>query len=446
VASRAVVNSSGWLAELRARPVWCLLGPDLRFEGAPVRGYQADVGFDGVRVLRAGVTVLVADGRIAAVETGRCEPPAGVPVTRLAGGTVLPGLVDTHVHLCGDGGPDALARVPAQTPSERDAVVRAGLAAQLAAGVTAVRDLGDHHWAVADIAAAGPRPGEPRVVASGPPITTPGGHCASMGGAARGAVALAAAVRERAARRVGVVKVMVSGGSMTAGSDLLALQYGVDELAVIVRAAHAGGLPVTAHAHSVESVEVCLAAGVDGIEHCTCMTAGGLRRPARLFAALARVGVPVCPTLGRLPGSAPSPQAAELAARTGWSVAGRLAQVGALAAAGVRLVSGSDAGIHPGKPHGVLPHAIAELVTAGIPAPAALTSATAAAADACGLGGTTGRLRAGLSADLLLVDGDPSTDIAALTQVRHVVLRGDVVPGHDITDASLRPGPRPRTS
>ena len=80
-----------------------------------------------------------------------------------------------------------------------------------------------------------------------------------------------------------VVKVMVSGGAMTARSDLLALQYGRPDLVYLVRLAHGAGLPVTAHAHSVESVEVCLAAGADGIEHSTCLTERGLAQPAALF-------------------------------------------------------------------------------------------------------------------------------------------------------------------
>jgi imidazolonepropionase-like amidohydrolase len=236
-------------------------------------------------------------------------------------------------------------------------------------------------------------------------------------------------VRERAERGVDVVKLVVSGGSMTAGSDLLALQYGVEDVTHVVRAAHAAGLPVTAHAHSVESVRVCLAGGVDGIEHCTCLTERGLQRPADLFGALAAAGTWVCPTIGRTPGSRPSPQAEELAARTGYTVAGRLAQVGALASAGVRLVSGSDAGIHPGKPHGVLPYAVAELVSTGVDPVRALASATSVAAAACGLREVTGRLRPGLSADLLVVAGDPTVEIDDLTRVRRVLVRGvDVVP------------------
>jgi imidazolonepropionase-like amidohydrolase len=383
-----------------------------------VRAYRADRVFDGERVL-PGVDVVVEGPRVTAVGTA----PAGTPVVELPGCTLLPGLIDAHVHLVGDGGPDALARVPGRT--DLGAVVTAALGRHLTAGVTTVRDLGDHHWAVAD---RGSGDGEPRVVASGPPITTPGGHCWSMGGEAAGTAALTRAVAERAERGVDVVKLIVSGGSMTAGSDLLALQYGPDDVAHVVRTAHAAGLPVTAHAHSVESVRVCLDAGVDGIEHCTCMTAAGLETPVDLFAALASAGTWVCPTIGRTPGSRPSPQAEALAARTGWSVAGRLAQVGVQAAAGVRLVSGSDAGIHPGKPHGVLPYAVAELVTAGLDPVRALTTATADAAVACGLVGVTGRVRPGLSADLLVVRGDPTTRIEDLVRVERVIVRGTPTP------------------
>lgn len=385
---------------------------------------RADRAFDGERDVAGGALVLFDGGRIVAVEPGAAPAPDGVPVVHLPGTTVLPGLVDAHVHLCGDGGPDALTRVPAQTAAEREEVVAAALRAHLRAGVTTVRDLGDHHWAVLERAAGGPRAGEPRVLASGPPVTTQGGHCWSMGGQAGGPRQLADAVRERVERGADVVKVMVSGGSMTPGSDLLALQFDAEEVGLLVRLAHAAGLPVTAHAHSVAAVEVSLAAGVDGIEHCTCLTAAGLAAPGPLFRELAAAGTWVCPTLGRAPGAEPSPQALAVAARTGWSVAGRIAQVGRLAAAGARIVSGSDAGIHPGKPHGVVPWAVAELVAGGVEPRAALASATSAAADACGLGAVTGRLRPGLSADLLLVDGDPTTRITDLARVRRVVVRG----------------------
>ncbi len=113
-----------------------------------------------------GALVLVEDGAIVAVEPGAAPAPAGCPVTDLAGATLMPGLIDTHVHLCGDSGPRALDQLPDLDDDELDAVVTASLAVQLAAGVTAVRDLGDARWAVADRHRG--RDAGPTVVAAGP--------------------------------------------------------------------------------------------------------------------------------------------------------------------------------------------------------------------------------------------------------------------------------------
>jgi imidazolonepropionase-like amidohydrolase len=235
---------------------------------------------------------------------------------------------------------------------------------------------------------------------------------------------LRTAVAERDDHGAQIVKLIVSGGAMTAGSDLLRNQFDVDDVRVVVDEAHRRGLPVTAHAHPVSAVEVCLAAGIDAIEHCTCLTATGIETPDAVVDGLATRRITVCPTFGRLPTLPPSPQAIEVMRRTGMTLEARFAQVGRLHAAGVLLLAGSDAGIHPAKPHGVLAHAVYELVRSGLPVDAALAAATSRAADACGLAATTGRLRAGLRADLVVVDGDVARDVLALTRVRDVVLRG----------------------
>jgi imidazolonepropionase-like amidohydrolase len=389
---------------------------------------SAGRAFDGSRFLPGGAQVLVDGGRIMAVEPHGSPDPGGWPVIEHPGGTVLPGLIDTHVHLVGGGEPDALALDASRSGPEREQVIRRSLRQQVEQGVTAVRDLGDTRWAVLDREA---QDGEPSVVASGPPITSPGGHCAAMGGAASGAPALRALVAQRHERGAQVVKIMVSGGAMTAGSDLLELQFGPDEVRLVVAEAHRRGLPVTAHAHSVPSVEVCAAAGVDGIEHCTCLTARGIHTPLALTDALAARGIRVCPTLGRLPGLPRSPQAIEVMRRTGMTLQARFEQVGTLFAAGVPILAGSDAGIHPAKPHGVLAYSVAELVQSGLPVAAALAAATSAAADVCGLGGSRGRLRPGMAADLLVVQGDLAEEVAALTRPRLVVLRGRAIPLSD---------------
>jgi imidazolonepropionase-like amidohydrolase len=387
-----------------------------------VHGYRAPRAFDGARFLPGGALVLVEGDRIAAVEPGSAPTPGGCPVTDLPAGTLLPGLVDTHVHLCADESPRALDRPPELSAAELDAVVARSLEHTLRAGVTTVRDLGDHRWAVVD---RGTRDDGPTVVAAGPPITSPGGHCASMGGAASGADGLRRAVRERAERGAAVVKIMVSGGLLTEGTDLLACQFTLAELRLVVEEAHAAGLPVTAHAHGLPAVERSLAAGVDGIEHCSCLTGTGAFLSPELAAGLIAAGTAVCPTLGRLPGIDPPPHVQARMAAFGVTFEGQLAHTAALHRAGVALLAGTDAGIGPVKPHGLVALAVRDLVReCGVPVTEALAGATGRAAAACGLADRTGRLAPGLAADLLVVDGDPLSDVDCLRRPVLVVSRG----------------------
>ncbi|MGA9309063.1 MAG: amidohydrolase family protein, partial [Pseudonocardiaceae bacterium] len=232
------------------------------------------------------------------------------------------------------------------------------------------------------------------------------------------------AIRERAERRVDVVKIMSSGGVTTAGTDLLACQFPHDEVALLVDEAHAAGLPVTVHAHGLAAIEQAIEAGVDGIEHCACLTPSGMDMRDSLLESLAQRSIAVCPTVGTAPDTIPSP--AELAFfhrlnLTGESV---LTAVGRLHRAGVRVTAGTDGGIAATRPHGIVHAAISVLVASGVPAPEALASATSIAAQVCGVGTSKGRLRAGYDADLLLVDGNPLSDVRALTNVATVMVNG----------------------
>ena len=402
-----------------------------------MRGYRAERAFDGLDVRRDGALVLVEDGRIVGVEPASAPAPDGCEVIEFAGATLLPGLIDTHVHLCGDSGPRALDQVPELSAEELEQVITTAEQQHLRAGVTAVRDLGDHRFAVLDrIRAArgdGAEDGServgPTVVGSGPPITSPGGHCWSMGGEAASKDELRRAVRERAERGAAVVKIMASGGVMTPGTDMLAGQFTVSQLRVVVEEAHRLGLPVTAHAHALPAVEAGVAAGVDGIEHCSCLTATGSRRPPELLERLVAAGTYVCPTLGRVPGLDPPPRVQAALEAVHGTYEQHLPHVAELVRAGIVLLAGSDAGIGPSKPHGLVPFGVADLVTScGLPATDALASATVVAARACGLEDRTGRLAVGLDADLLLVDGDPLTDVTALQRPHLVVSRGREVP------------------
>lgn len=181
---------------------------------------------------------------------------------------------------------------------------------------------------------------------------------------------------------------------------------------------------MTAHAHGVPAVEQAISAGVDGIEHCSCLVPSGVEMTDQLLERLAAQRIVVCPTLGVARDAALPPR---LVAVFG-SREARQRQVGRMYDAGMLLVSGSDAGIDVWKPHGVLPDVIAERVAGGgVPSTAALASATSVAAQASGLEGRKGRLQAGFDADLLVVAGDPITEIEALTRVSAVVCHGCLV-------------------
>ncbi|RZU53455.1 imidazolonepropionase-like amidohydrolase [Krasilnikovia cinnamomea] len=392
---------------------------------------RAAHAFDGEAFLPDGAQIHIEGDRIVEIRPRNAPLPEGQPVVERPGATVLPGLIDTHVHLVGGGEPDALSLDAGRSAAEREHVIRRALLAQVQAGVTTVRDLGDNRFAVLDRTV---QHDEPSIVGSGPPITTADGHCAALGGGVSGRGALRAAVAERYDHGAQIVKVIVSGGAMTSGSDLLQVQFEVADVRVVVDEAHRRGLPVTAHAHPVSAVEVCLAAGVDAIEHCTCLTTNGIHTPDAVIAGLAARRVTVCPTFGRLPTLPPSPQAIEVMRRTGMTLEARFAQVGRLHTAGVPLLAGSDAGIHPAKPHGVLAHAVGELAGSGLPVQVAVAAATSAAAEACGLAGSVGRLRRGMVADLVVVDGDVERDVLALTRIRDVILRGSAV----VSDAGSR--------
>ena len=397
---------------------------------------RAQQVFDGEAFRRGGATVVLEDGRILGVEAFDHPLPDGCPVSNHAG-TLLPGLIEAHTHLVADSGVAALDRVAGRTDEETGAVVALALQAQLAAGVTTVRDLGDRRFNVVrrrDRQRRVPAV-EPTIVASGPPLTTVGGHCHFMGGGAAGAAAIEQAVAERVEQGVDVVKVMASGGVNTPGSDAFLTQFTTGELRLVVDLAHASGLPVTAHAHGTPAVEQAVAVGVDGIEHCSCVTDRGFGRIGDAsLEALARSGIAVCPTIGVDPllMTNPPPAIRAMAERVGTTPLrmhqDRLAFVARLHGAGVRLISGVDSGIAPAKRHGMLGEAVRELVEAGISTAEALRTATSGAAGAIGLGTRKGRLAAGYDADLLVVDGDLETDPTALLRPSVVLLRGVPVP------------------
>jgi imidazolonepropionase-like amidohydrolase len=134
--------------------------------------------FDGTQWVAEGSVVLVREGRIAGLQPGGVPLPEGCDVDEFPRATLLPGLIDAHVHLCADSGPAALDRLSGFSDEEMAAVIENSLGVQLAAGVTTVRDLGDRRWAVIEWRDRNRRTAAlPTVIGSGPPITSPKGHC-----------------------------------------------------------------------------------------------------------------------------------------------------------------------------------------------------------------------------------------------------------------------------
>ena len=397
-----------------------------------MRAIRARHAYDGASFLRAGATVLVEDRTIIGVEPYRFQVPGHCLVTGYEG-TLLPGLIDTHTHLVTDSGVAALDRVAGYSAEQIQEVISRALRDQLRAGVTTVRDLGDRRFCVLDRRDR-QRPGpvtEPTIVASGPPLTSKDGHCHYLGGEVSGTGEIIGAVAERAERGADIIKVMASGGVNTPGTDVMLTQFTTAELKLIVDRAHAAGLAVTAHAHGTPAVEQAVAAGVDGIEHCSCVTDRGFGQVSEeTVSALARGRIAVCPTIGADPQlmKAPPPAVKAMMDRMGLTLEqmllARSAFVGRLHQAGVRLVSGADSGIGPAKRHGVLPYAVCELVTAGLSVTEALATATSGAAEACGVSTRKGRLAPGYDADVLVVDGDLENDVTALHRPQSVLLGG----------------------
>ncbi len=361
--------------------------------------------------------MLVLDGgRIVSVDHGTA-PPAGADVVDLPGATLLPGLIDTHVHLAFDASTDPVGRLAARSDEEVIAAMTAAAGAALRGGVTTMRDLGDRDYLSLGLRGT---PALPTILAAGPPITTRAGHCHFLGGGTEtGADAVRQAVREHAERGVDVIKVMASGGTMTAGTKQESAQFTPADLRVAVDEAHRHGLPITAHAHGSSAIADAVAAGVDGMEHVSFWTADGVDAPPELISLIAQRRIVVGATVGMIPvpGLVPPP---EILAR----IPHILANTRRLHDEGARIVAGTDAGIAPVKPHDVLRYAIAQMGEIGFTLPEALRTVTSDAAAVCGLSHRKGRLAAGFDADILAVDGDPLSDPDAIHRIRAVYAAG----------------------
>ncbi|QBI19883.1 amidohydrolase [Egibacter rhizosphaerae] len=397
--------------------------------GSAHRGALAIIG--GTVLVGPGLdprraTVVVRDGVIE--DVGDLDVPGDATVLDADGATILPGLIDLHVHV---GSPELDAG------EEPGLLAMPGLVADwvryfprhrrsaLEHGVTAVRSLGDEHPWIADLRRqVGDRDLEgPRLFLAGPMFTTRGGHPVATFGADPDGDAVRVPTTPASARAavralataddpVDLVKVVQERG----GPDRALEPLTTDVLEAIVDEAHAQGFAVTAHWGTFDDLRELLNAGVDGLEH---LDSRDLLEgwPDDVLAELVDRGLPVTATLAVAEASLPEDVMGVLRER-----------VGELHAVGGRVVVGSDAA-RPGVGFGSGVHReLALLVDSGLTPRAALRAATSDAADVLGVG-HIGAVEAGRAADLLVVDGDPLVDIDALRDVRAVLRDGRRVVG-----------------
>lgn len=365
--------------------------------------------FDGHLLHEGPVLVVLAGGQIADVDVTGALPPEGVPMTDLGDVTLMPGLVDAHTHLAFD----PQGRTEHQMVHDDDLTVlgrmREHAARALRAGITTVRDMGDRGYLGLRLRAeyANDTNG-PQVLAAGPPITRSGGHCWYLGGEADDTDQLVAAVHARADHDTDLLKIMATGGMSTSGSNAAAAQYTLDELRAVTRAAHDRGLPVSAHAHAARGITDAVAVGVDSIEHCTFMTADGVKLDPATVDAIAAAEIFVGCTVVR-----PRDGMPEEVLRT---IAPYWENQAYLRRRGVRVICCTDAGINQHKPHDILPSDVGYFASQVATNAEALASVTSLAAQACHLGHRKGRVTVGYDADLLAVAGNPVTDISVMVQ------------------------------
>jgi len=385
---------------------------------------------------QAFVGHVVADGeRIVAVGPG--EPPPGPGRIDLGGGAVLPGLIDTHVHLCLDGGVSPAAQVTSETYAMTLLRAARNARRQIESGFTTVRDLGARSCldaygaggiaynlkhAIADGLCAGPR-----ILASGLAITVTGGHSHWMGREADGADAVRKAVRLELKEGADVVKFMATGGIATQTSaDRFAAQLTLDELTAGVSEARRAGRRTAAHAEGPDGILNAIRAGVDSIEHGSYLT----EQAVELMKRQGTVYVPTYAVRERLFREGRGAGVPEfIVGQVERAIEAHTESVRRAHRAGLAVAMGTDAGASL-FPHGQSACELARYVELGFTPMEALLTATRNAAELLGVGDRLGTLEPGKLADLIVVDGDPLRDIGVLSQpsaIRLVLIGGAAV-------------------
>jgi imidazolonepropionase-like amidohydrolase len=390
---------------------------------------------DAARAASGPSTITVTDGKIVSIVDGYATAPADARVVELKDKTVLPGLIDMHVHLESNPGGDY--RDEAVVTDDYLALVGAHNAlVTVKAGFTTVRDLGSAPrggFALRDATANGLIPG-PRIVAAGTAISIIGGHgdvsgyrpevnaALDAGNTCTGADQCAARVRQASKNGADVIKITATGGVLSQQGRGLGQHFTDAELKSIADTAHSLGLRVAAHAHGARGVEAAAKAGIDTADHGTFADLAAVK-------AMKASGTAMVPTLMALQGVKERlgkgiyTPIVEAKGREAVAQAGKALKLAR--AEGVTIAFGTDAGVFD---HGRNAGEFALLVDwGGMTAREALASATTVAAKLLDKENEIGKLAPGYSADIIAVDGDPLTDVRTLEKVGFVMARGRII-------------------
>jgi imidazolonepropionase-like amidohydrolase len=389
------------------------------------------------RAPRGPSTIIVSNGRVAEVRDGHVPAPAGATLIDLSDRFVLPGLIDSHVHLDSDrAGNEGL--IAGFTESEELSAYETLWNAQktLNAGFTTVRNLGDPGGTLAlrDAIARGWATG-PRIVDAGQSISTTSGHMDARLGVEEdlhaaiphdnlcdGPEECRKVVRRQIGRGVDVIKIATTGGVNSRIGAGLGKQMFDDEAKAIVDTAHLYGKKVAVHAHGADGIVTALRAGADSIEHGTLLDAEGIR----LFKQTGAYYVPTLSTVnGYLERIAANPNAypPDVRAKIDWRISITGDALRKAVPAGVRIAFGTDAGV---SKHGRNADEFELMVKHGMTPATAIQAATVNAADLLGLAREIGTIEPGKEADIIAVAGDPLQDVTVLKRVGFVMADGRV--------------------
>jgi imidazolonepropionase-like amidohydrolase len=341
------------------------------------------------------------------------------------GHSLLPGMINSHVHLCNDGSADLFGQV--LNDSVPIATIRSVINARLtlAAGITTVRDCGAASQIAIEIAKAVDRGliEGPRVRAAGRVITMTGGHGHFIGREADGPDEVRKAVRAEIKGGANFIKVMATGGVLTPGVDPSQTAFQLDELQAAVEEAHKAGRPAASHAIGNGGIKNALRAGIDSVEHGFYLDDEAINLALKNETFL----VPTLIAVDQIVNNGSKGGIPDWVVKKAEGESGHHRESFVMAVkSGVRIAAGTDAGT-PFNPHGDLPLELAKMVEFGLPPMLAIVAATSNAARLLRMDDQIGSIEKGKVADLILVPGDPLKDIGAMRRPAFVMKSGRVV-------------------